>query len=152
MTPSAQFVPDYSLEINGTGVPTSLKSSIASITFDSGLNAADRVEIAVANPGLEWLQDHINGLGFLPFPTNVRLGPVQTPNFNGTGLFDMGNKINLSLGYTDTGTTDVFEGEITGIEVNLPPGGMPTMTVMPRGPDMATPCLMASQLPTVVKT
>jgi phage protein D len=130
MTPSAQFVPDYSLEINGTGVPTSLKSSIASITFDSGLNAADRVEIAVANPGLEWLQDHINGLGFLPFPTNVRLGPVQTPNFNGTGLFDMGNKINLSLGYTDTGTTDVFEGEITGIEVNLPPGGMPTMTIV----------------------
>jgi phage protein D len=127
---SVQFVPDYSLDINGEKVPAALKSSIAGITFDSGLNAADRVEIAIANPGLEWLQSHISGLGFQPFPTNVRLGPFQTPNLNGAGLFDMGNKVELSLGYTDQPLTHVFKGEITGIEVSLTAGGMPMMTIV----------------------
>jgi phage protein D len=129
-TTSTQFVPDYAMSINGSAIPTSLKSSIVSITFDSGLNAADRLEVVVANPGLTWLQSHINGLGFLPFPTNVRIGPIQTPNFDGTGLFDMGNKIALSLGYSDVFLTDVFEGEITGIEVNLTSDGMPTVTIV----------------------
>jgi phage protein D len=127
---SLQFVPDYAIAINGDDIPVSLKSSIISITFDSGLNAADRVEIVVANPGLTWLQSHINGLGFLPFPTNVRIGPIQTPNFNGTGLFDMGNKIELSLGYADGSLISVFEGDITGLEVNLPTDAMPTITIV----------------------
>ena len=130
MTLTAQFVPNYAVAINGTQIPASLKSSIASISFDSGLNAADRVEVAIANPGLEWLQSHINGLGFLPFPTNVRIGPIQSPNFNGTGLFDMGNRVDLSLGYADERLSEVFQGEITGIEVSLPTGGMPTMTIV----------------------
>jgi uncharacterized protein len=129
-TPTAQFVPSYALSINGDQIPTSLQSSITSITFESGINAADRVEVAVANPGLEWLQSHINGLGFLPYPTNVRIGPVQTPNFNGNGLFDMGNKLSLSIGYADQTLTDVFEGEITGVEVSLPADGMPMMTIV----------------------
>src|SRR5690348_7223784 len=109
MTASAQFVPDYAVTINGTQIPMSLRSSITSIAFDSGLNAADRVEIGIANPNLEWLQSHINGLGFLPFPTNVRLGPIQSPNFNGTGLFDMGNKLSLSIGYADQMLVPVFD-------------------------------------------
>lgn len=129
-TQSIRYVPDYAVSINGARIPRQLKSSIVGITFDSGINAADRVEIAVANPGLEWLQSHINGLGFLPYPTNIKIGPIQTPNFNGTGLFDMGNKISLSLGYADSGLTDVFEGEITGIEVHLPSDGMPMMTIV----------------------
>lgn len=129
-TTSPQYVPEYAVSINGTQIPTSLNSSITGITFDSGLNAADRVELAIANPGLEWLQSHINGLGFLPFPTNVRIGPIQTPNFNGTGLFDMGNKLSLSIGYADQALTGVFEGEITGIEVHLPSDGMPMMTIV----------------------
>ncbi len=128
--PSVQFVPDYDVSINGTQIPTSLKSSITGIIFENGLNAADRVEISVANPGLEWLQSHINGLGFLPFPTNVRIGPIQTPNFNGTGLFDMGNKIELSIGYADQPLSYVFEGEITGIEVSMTPNEMPMMTIV----------------------
>jgi uncharacterized protein len=127
---AVRFVPDYALSINGTPIPSSLKSSITSITFDSGINAADRLEVAVANPGLTWLQSHINGLGFLPFPTNVRIGPIQTPNFNGNGLFDMGNKIALSIGYADELLREVFEGEITGIDVSLPSDGMPMMTIV----------------------
>jgi len=127
---SLQFVPDYAISINGTSIPKSLKASITGITFDSGINAADRIEVAVANPGLTWLQSHINGLGFLPFPTNVKIGPIQTPNFNGTGLFDMGNKIELSIGYADASLREVFKGEITGIYVSLPSDGMPMMTIV----------------------
>lgn len=84
----------------------------------------------MANPGLQWLQSHINGLGFLPFPTNVRIGPIQTPNFNGTGLFDMGNKLSLSIGYADQPLADIFEGDVTGIDVSLPSDGMPMMTIV----------------------
>ena len=76
MTPSAQFVPDYSVVINGQQIPTSLQSSILSITYESGMDAANRVEIQIANPGLEWLQSHINGLGFLPSLTTV--SPVRS--------------------------------------------------------------------------
>ncbi len=130
MTPSAQFVPAYQLAINGTQIPTSLNSSISGITFESGMNAASRVEIQLANPGLEWLQSHINGLGFLPFQSGALPGPVATPNFQAAGLFDMTNALSLSLGYADETLTNVFNGEITGIEASMQSGGMPTMTVI----------------------
>lgn len=130
MTPTAQFVPDYAIAINGAELPTSLGSSISSITFESGMHAASRVEIQLANPGLEWLQSHINGLGFAPFPTNVLTGTIPTINYQAQGLFDLTNGVSLSLGYADETLTDVFEGEITGIEANMPADGMPTFTLV----------------------
>jgi len=128
--PSDQFVPAYSLAINGQQIPTSLQSSIASITFESGLDASNRVEIAIANPGLEWLQSHINGLGFLPVPTTGPIGPILTPGLFQSGLFDMNNTVNLSLGYADQALTPVFEGEITGIEATMQAGAMPMLTLV----------------------
>src|SRR5580693_2178723 len=94
------------------------------------MDAASRVELQIANPGLEWLQSHINGLGFLPFQGDALPGPVATPNFQAAGLFDMSNALSLSLGYADQTLTDVFEGEITGIEANMPSGGMPTLSIV----------------------
>ena len=130
MTPSAQFVPGYALAINGAQLPASLSSSIAGITFESGMDAASRVEIQIANPDLEWLQSHINGLGFQPFPTSVLTGTVPTLNYQAAGLFDMTNAVNLSLGYADETLTDVFAGEITGVEASMQAGGMPTLTIV----------------------
>jgi hypothetical protein len=75
VTPSNQFAPDYSVSINGMQIPTTLNASITSITYDSGLDAADRVEVTIANTGLEWLQNHINGLGFVPLPTPPLVPP-----------------------------------------------------------------------------
>jgi len=129
VTLSTQFVPAYALSINGAQIPMSLNSSIAGVTFESGMDEASRVEIQIANPGLEWLQSHINGLGFLPFQAGALPGPVPTPSFQAAGLFDMTNSVGLSLGYADQPLTDVFEGEITGIEANMQTGGMPTLTV-----------------------
>jgi phage protein D len=130
MTPSSQFVPDYSVAINGTPIPTSLNASISSITCDSVMDAASRAELVIANPGLEWLQNHINGLGFLPVPTGVLAPPVAGAVATPAGLFDMSNTVTVSLGYADQQLTKVFDGEITGIEVSLQPGAMPTMTIV----------------------
>jgi hypothetical protein len=127
--PSIQYVPDYRLSINGDEIPRELRSGITSIVYDDGMDAADRVEIAIANADLRWLQDHIKGLGFRP-PTGVSVGPVRTPSITGEGLFDIANHLSLSLGYTDTGVEKVFKGEITGVDANFPTSGLPTMTVV----------------------
>jgi uncharacterized protein len=128
MTPSNQFVPSYTVAINGTQIPATLSSSITSIVYESGLDAADRVELVLANPGLEWLQNHINGLGFTPVPTPPMIPPgaFTAPS----GLFDMDNTVTVSLGYADQQLTQVFDGEITGIEVTNQAGEMPTMTIV----------------------
>ena len=128
MTPSNQFAPSYSVSLNGTPIPATLKGSITAITYDSGLDAADRVELTIANPGLEWLQNHINGLGFEPTlsPPLVPPGALNPP----AGLFDMNNTVNVSLGYADQLLTEVFDGEITGIELTNQAGEMPSMTIV----------------------
>jgi Bacteriophage probable baseplate hub protein len=129
MNGSLQFVPDYQVKINGEPIPSALRSSISSVVYDDGIDAADRVEIGIANANLHWLQDHIKGLGFRP-PTGISVGPIKGPSFTGTGLFDMANKLELSLGYTDSALKHVFKGEVTGVDVNFPAGGMPTMTLV----------------------
>jgi uncharacterized protein len=130
VSPTTYYVPDYRVEINGDEIPRALRSSITAIKYEDGLNAADRVEIGIANIDLTWLRDHIRGLGFRPFPTAIKLGPIRTPGIGGDGLFDMDNRLQLSLGYTDQGVEQVFKGEITGVECNFPAGGLPTMTVV----------------------
>jgi hypothetical protein len=43
-----------------------------SVSYQDGVNEADRVEVELANTNLRWLQNHIRGLGFRPFPTELR--------------------------------------------------------------------------------
>jgi hypothetical protein len=124
-----QFVPDYAVQINDADIPSALRASITSIVFDDGIDVSDRVEIKIANPNLQWLQDHIQGLGFDP-ATGVNNGPVKTPGISNNGLFDINNKLVLSLGYADSGVTQVFEGELTGLDLSFPAGGMPTVTLV----------------------
>ncbi|MGI9073238.1 MAG: phage late control D family protein [Bryobacteraceae bacterium] len=126
---SLQYAPDYRLQLNGEEIPVALRSAITSISYDDGQNAADRVEVTIANANLRWLQSHIKGLGFRPFPTGVSVGPVHGPNTN-DGLFDIDNNLVLSLGYADGRMEEVFKGEITGVEADFPMGGLPTMTVV----------------------
>jgi hypothetical protein len=126
---AAQFVPDYAVQINDADIPAALRASIASVVSDDGIDVSNRVEIKIANPNLQWLQDHIEGLGFDP-PTGVNNGPVKTPGINNSGLFDIENKLVLSLGYADSGVTKVFEGEVTGLDLSFPVGGMPTVTLV----------------------
>jgi phage protein D len=123
------YAPAFDLRINGQALPTALRSAITSVRYQDGFNAADRLEVGIANPDLAWLQSHIRGLGFQPFPTGVRIGPVGALNAAGEGKFDIDNKVELSIGYLPDGLESVFKGEVTGLGVSFPSGGMPTMTL-----------------------
>ncbi len=76
MTAYATYAPEYRLRINDANVPGPVRASITSVQYQDGVNAADRVEIGLANPNLRWLQNHIRGLGFQPFPTAIGIDPV----------------------------------------------------------------------------
>jgi phage protein D len=129
MTQSLQYAPDYRLELNGEDVPAALRAAITSINYEDGQNAADRVEVSIANANVRWLQDHIKGLGFRP-PTGLSIGPIKGPSLTNGGMFDMDNKLTLSMGYADGRVEEMFKGEITGVEADFPTGGMPTMTIV----------------------
>jgi len=126
---TARYAPAFDIRINGRQLPAALRSAISSVTYQDGVNAADRVEVGLANPDLVWLQSHIRGLGFQPFPTGVKLGPIGTLNAAGEGQFDIDNMVELSLGYAPDALEPVFKGEMTGVGVSFPNGGMPTMTL-----------------------
>jgi hypothetical protein len=72
------------------------------------VNAADRVEIGIANTNLRWLQTHIRGLGFQPFPTGVKLGPVGRLDAAPEGTFDLDNKLSLAVGYAPDPFEEMF--------------------------------------------
>jgi hypothetical protein len=126
-----RYAPEYAIEINGEQLPTAVRAAVSGITYQDGQNAADRVEVSLANHDLRWLQSHIRGLGFQPFTTNVRFGPGGVAlTGQGDGLFDIDNKLVLSLGYAPDPLEKVFEGEVTGLQVSFPNGGMPGMTLV----------------------
>jgi hypothetical protein len=128
-TAALRLAPDFRVTINGNDVPSALRQSIMSVRYQDGTQAAYRVEIAVANVDLRWLQQHIKGLGFHPFPTGVAFGPVHA-KLAEENLFDIDNTLRLSLGYAPGEVEEVFKGDITGVQASFPSGGMPTMTIV----------------------
>ncbi len=123
------FAPGFRLQINGSDPPSALLSSITNIRYQQGLNAADRLEVGIGNVDLRWLQQHIVGLGFELFSTSIHL-PGLSIGATPSGLFNIDNKVTLSMGYQPGGFSDMFSGEITGIEASFPSGGAPTMTLV----------------------
>jgi uncharacterized protein len=124
------YVPDFKLSINDSDMPAALKATVTSVRYQDGLNAADRVEVGFANPNLQWLQQHIRGLGFSPLPTGVTLGPIGRVDVTAGGSFDIDNKVQLQMGYAPFPLEDMFLGSVTGVDVSFPNGGMPTMTLV----------------------
>lgn len=125
-----RYAPEFKLKINDTDLPAALRSSVISVRYQDGVNAADRVEVGFANANLRWLQSHIRGLGFRPFPTGVTLGPVGRLDAVPEGSFDLDNKLSLAMGYAPDPLEEMFLGEVTGVQVSFPNGGMPTMTLV----------------------
>jgi phage protein D len=124
-----RYVPEFNLRINDADIPFALRASINSVRYQDGRNAADRVEVGFANANLRWLQTHIRGLGFQPFPTGVKLGPIGRLDAAPEGTFNLDNKLSLKMGYAGE-LEDMFLGEVTGVEVSFPNGGMPTMSLV----------------------
>jgi uncharacterized protein len=125
-----QFVPDFRVRINDNDLPAAVRASVTGLSYQDGMNEADRVEIELANTNLRWLQNHIRGLGFRPFASGVKIGPISAFDAAPEGTFDLDNKLTLAIGYAPDPLEEVFEGDVTGIEVRFPNGGMPTMTLV----------------------
>jgi phage protein D len=125
-----RYVPDFRVTINGAPVPPALRAAVTSIKYQEGEQAADRVEVALANTDLRWLREHIRGLGFQPFPSGVSIGPGRLPAGVPTGLFDIDNRVTVALGYQPEALDEVFVGEITGVQATFPSEGMPTLTIV----------------------
>jgi uncharacterized protein len=98
-----RFAPDFRLSINDQPVPALLRASVASVSYETSLEGADRVELTLANEGLRWL-DH--------------------------SLFTLQNKLSLFMGYAPDPLVQVFVGQIVGQQANFPAEGMPTLTVV----------------------
>jgi hypothetical protein len=124
------YVPEFKIQINQRDLPAMLRSAVTSVRYEQGLSVADRVEIGLANPDLRFLQEHIRGLGFQPFATGIRVGPLSSPSLLPQGNFDIDNKVSLAMGYAPDPLEDMFSGEITGVSATFPSGGMPTMTLV----------------------
>ena len=99
----AGYAPDFQVEIGGEPIPAAMRASVIRITYQDGLQGADRVEMVLANEGLQWL-DH--------------------------PLLEMDRKFTLSIGYAPDPLDEVFVGEITGVTTAFPNSGMPTVTVV----------------------
>jgi phage protein D len=126
------YAPELRLRINGEDLPAAVRSTVSSVSYEDGWNAADRVTVAFANPDLRWLRQHIRGLGVSPFPSSVQLGRAADAAPNGT--FDIENRLELAIGYAPDPLENVFTGDVTGVQVSFPSGGMPTMSLVAHDP------------------
>lgn len=98
----AVFAPEFRVEINDERIPAALRASTSGITLDQGLDGADRVEMAIANANLRWLD---------------------------SPLLRIDRSFRLSLGYAQRPLTPVFDGTIVAAAATFPQSGGPSMTV-----------------------
>ncbi len=98
-----RYAPEFRIRIDGNPLPLGLRAAVTKITYQDGMQGADRVEVVFANHDLRWL-DH---------PTLA-----------------VDNGFSLSIGYAPDPLEEVFVGEVTGVEPSFPGGGMPTIKVV----------------------
>src|SRR3954471_16473549 len=98
---SLRFAPEFQVRIRGQAVPAALRASVSSVSYQSGLDGADRVELTLVNENLRWL-DH--------------------------PLLRLDNELALSMGYAPDPLEQVFVGEIIGHTAAFPSSGAPTLT------------------------
>jgi phage protein D len=102
MTVPATYVPDFALALGGRPVPAELRARVSRVRFDESLQAADMVQVQLADPGQRYLNDR---------------------------GFDITTELELSLGYRPGALRSVFIGNVTSIEASFPESGMPTVTI-----------------------
>ena len=97
------LAPEFTIRIDGDVIPAALRGSIVSVSYTDGIEGADRVEVSIANPSLQWL-DH--------------------------PLLQVNNGFSLSIGYAPGPLEEVFVGEITGVEPSFPSSGIPMIRLI----------------------
>jgi hypothetical protein len=98
-----RYAPQFRFTLDGDNPPAAMQACVASINYQDGMEGADRVEITLANPDLQWL-DH--------------------------PLLALDTQLRLAVGYAPEPLEEVFLGEITGAEPTFPNNGMPTIKVV----------------------
>jgi phage protein D len=101
-TASMRYVPEFQVCINDQAVPAALRASITSVSYQTGLEGADRVDLFIANENLRWL-DH--------------------------PLLKLDNLLALSMGYAPDPLRQQFVGEIVALSPTFPAGGSPMIMV-----------------------
>lgn len=101
-TAAMRYAPEFQVRINDQAVPAALRASITSVSYQTGLEGADRVELSMVNENLRWL-DH----------------PLLT----------LDNALTLSMGYAPDPLRQQFVGEIVALSPTFPAGGSPMITV-----------------------
>lgn len=99
----SRYSPDFRIEIDGKNLPSALRGCLSSVSYQDGMEGADRVEVTFANPDLRWL---------------------------GEPLLWVDKKFRLFIGYQPGSPDEVFYGEITSVEPTFPVSGMPTIKVV----------------------
>ncbi len=97
-----RYAPEFRVTINDEPAPAALRASITNLSYQTGLEGSDRVELNLVNENLRWL-DH--------------------------PLLAMENQLTLFIGYAPDRLEQVFVGEIVGQEANFASSGTPTLTV-----------------------
>jgi hypothetical protein len=98
-----RYAPDFRIRIGGDDIPAEMRAAVSRVIYQDGLEGADRVELTLANTGLQWL-DH--------------------------PLLQVDNPFTLAIGYAPDPLEEVFVGEITGVSPSFPNSGIPTATVV----------------------
>ncbi|MFI8327075.1 phage late control D family protein [Streptomyces sp. NPDC085529] len=98
-----RYSPEMRLDVAGRPAPAALREAVVQVSCETGIGGeADRLELALANEGLRWL-DH-------------RLFALDTP-------------VVLALGYVPREPQVLFSGQVTGTEAEFPADGVPVLRV-----------------------
>ena len=103
MTTAPSYAPELRLLLDNRPAPVPLRASVTSVTATCGFGDADRLEVALANEALRWL-DH--------------------------SLLRLDTPVELWLGYSPEQPERVFAGEVVGSQATFPSAGMPSLTVV----------------------
>lgn len=98
-----RYAPEARVTIDGAPLPAGMRAALASVSLETGLEGADRVELTLANERLRWL-DH--------------------------PLLRLDHSLTLELGYAPDGLERMFVGEIVAVAPSFPQSGAPTVTVV----------------------
>lgn len=101
-TAAMRYAPEFQVRINDQAVPAALRASVTSVSYQTGLEGADRVELSIANENLRWL-DH--------------------------PLLKLDHMLALSMGYAPEPLRQQFVGEIVALSPTFPASGSPMITV-----------------------
>src|SRR5437667_4488491 len=98
------YAPEFQIKVNGDRIPAALRGCVTRVSYQDGLEGADRVEVTLANEDLRWL-DH--------------------------PLLQMDNGFWLSIGLAPDPRGEGFAGGFNGANAPFPKGGWRRLTSLP---------------------